>query len=113
MCVLSTIISAIGVLGKQSSGTKTKKDSFELSFRVGGLSSESDEDPGQQFEWISKPGLKIGDEIVVRILDVEHADDPIKSQLKQPLNVGEREKKWWRHCRDYYFKYKDKYENNG
>lgn len=113
MCVLSAIISATGVLGKESAGTKTKKESFELSYRVGGLSSESGEDPGQHFEWISKSGLKIGDEILVRIIEAKNTDAPINSKPEQPLNVAEREKNWWKQCRDYYLKHKDKYEKNG
>ncbi|MCP3876573.1 MAG: hypothetical protein GY699_25980 [Desulfobacteraceae bacterium] len=113
MCVLSTTINALGVLGNKSAGTKTIKDSFELSYSVGGLSSESDEDPGQHFQWISKPELKIDDEILVRIIEVKSADAPISSKPTQPLNVAEREKKWWEQCRDYYLKHKDKYEKNG
>ena len=78
LCVLNTIIDAVGVLGRDSGGTKTKKADFDLKFSVGGLAASSEEDPGEHVRWVQSRRLKIGDLIEVRVLESNTADKPIK-----------------------------------
>ncbi len=112
LSVLSTIISAVGVLGSTSAGTMTKNESYEISLNVTGLSAPIDESPTQHLAWIPRSELQLGDELFVRVVEIDRADDPSEINEQKSINLAEQERRSWELSRDEYYKYKLKYEND-
>lgn len=112
LSVLSAIVTAKGVLGPKSMGTQTLKEGFEVDIGVGGLASESNEDPGLSVNWCPKTLLAVGDKITVEVIDTESPDPPLQAYPKKPLNLAQRERKGWEMAKEKYFRHKDKYENS-
>lgn len=111
LCVLNTIVDAVGVLGDESAGTKTRKEDYDLHFSVGGLSAASDEDPGEHVCWVQSKKLSVGDIVSVRILDSDNADKPNRLK-KANRELNEKAiREHWEMAREYYYKYKEKYED--
>jgi hypothetical protein len=54
-----------------------------LDFRVGG-SDTSDPSGDQDVAWIEGDGLKVGDDIQIRLLSAESADEPARREPSQP-----------------------------
>ena len=109
LCVLNTIVDAVGVLGSESIGTKVEKEGFALSLHVGGLSARTDDGPGNHLRWISHEAIKVGDEVCIRILEAETADPPAAEKTSREMNDEEVERKCWESARDFYLKHKAKY----
>jgi len=110
MSVLNTIVDAIGKLGPDSPGTKTKKNGYELHLTVGGLASESEEDPGMFLNWCERKLVRIGDEISIQIVETETTDEPVSTKENTPLRTEKRERANWELAKETYFKSRDKYE---
>jgi hypothetical protein len=75
MGVLGAHVGGVGKLGPHSGGTKSAKDAFDLDLWVGGMTSRSRR-PDEHLRWGGRRQLKIGDEVVVRILQSTQADPP-------------------------------------
>ncbi len=112
LCVLNTIVGALGVLGSKSAGTRAKKDSYELNLSISGLSAESHEDPGQHLNWNSKTTINVGDEVSICVVDVECADPPYEEKERGPVDINKRERLNWERAKEHYFKYREKYESD-
>jgi hypothetical protein len=111
LAVLNTIISAVGVLGDESTGTKTQKDDYDLYFTVGGLSSSNDDENGEHVRWLENENLSIGDVVIVRILDSDEADKPKKLKLANAELKEKELREHWEMAREYYFKHRENYED--
>lgn len=110
LAVLSTIVNASGKLGSKSHGTKFEDADYDLSMRVGGLTSR---DEGQEDEhplWVERTQLSIGDVVTVRLVEVSDADAAI-SATSAGENVNEtNERRWYEMAKEAYFELKHKYE---
>ncbi len=93
LSVLNTLVNAVGVLGSDSKGTYKEKDSYELFFHVGGLSSETDNQPGNHYDWAKHYPLQIGDQIQVKIAESHDADPPLKKNLLNAKCQNNKRKK--------------------
>ena len=110
LSVLNTIVGAVGILGSESIGTVSEKDKFQLNVTVGGLSAKSNNEPREHLRWLDQK-IGIGDEISIRVIESNNSDDPLEEK-KVPADELERQKlKSWESARDYYLKFKDKYES--
>lgn len=109
LCVLSAIIGATGVLGPDSGGTKTEKEQADLRLSLSGLGARIDGDPGTHYTWVPPKSLRVGDEILVKILDQEVVDSA-KGEKPSKSNEDLKREAWER-SKKHYFEDKDKYEN--
>lgn len=77
---LSAIVSSRGKLGKTSKGTINIKDKVELDLFVGGLTEESKGKDKEHLRWIRNQKLNVGDEITIKIIDVDIVDAPVSRE---------------------------------
>jgi len=79
LCVLSAIVNATGKLGPKSHGTKFEESEFDLSLRVGGLTSRGNGVEDEHPVWVDQLGLSLGDVVTVRLLDESEADSVVSA----------------------------------
>ena len=77
LSVLSSTISARGVLGGESLGIDSVKDGYRLEASLTGLTSRSLEPKNRHVGWYSSRALKIGDELRLRIVEGTEASEPL------------------------------------
>jgi hypothetical protein len=107
LSVLAAIVNVVGRLGPKSQGAKTKREGLEVTLDVDGLTARESKDD-EHLNW-SRNHLKIGDEISVRILEADSADQP--SERKSDRNVDELvERETFDWAKKKYFELKEKYE---
>jgi hypothetical protein len=110
LAVLSTIVNASGKLGPKSHGTKFEDTDYDLSMRVGGLTSRGDGQEDEHPVWVERTQLSIGDVVTVRLVEVSEADNPV-SATSAGENVNEtNERRWYEMAKEAYFELKEKYE---
>jgi hypothetical protein len=63
----------LSVLTAAVAAVRLKAGAPEIHLQVGGITS------GQHLAWITKQGLKPGDRVTLRVLEVEEADPPVQS----------------------------------
>ncbi len=110
LCVLNTIVDGVGVLGADSAGTKSEKEGYKTSLSVGGLGVTAEDEPGTHYSWVGKQIINVGDEVSIKFLESENAHDPKIVRAYTPEEKEKEMKLRWETSRDYYLKYKDKYE---
>ena len=91
--VLNVIMNCV----HSKAGRRPEEDSH---LTVGGLNGQN-----EHVRWIEQSELHVGDEITVRLVETEHATDPVTRRKRDP----EEEQK---HEHAYYLKLKKKYEGN-
>lgn len=74
LAVLSTIVSACGKLGKKTVPARPGQTSGEVHYSVGGLTSRSDPKKDVHVRWKSIAPLKVGDVLLVKVLETEKVD---------------------------------------
>ena len=110
LAVLSTIVNASGKLGSKSHGTKFEDADYDLSMRVGGLTSRGEGQEDEHPLWVERTQLSIGDVVTVRLVEVSDADAAI-SATSAGENVNEtNERRWYEMAKEAYFELKHKYE---
>lgn len=110
LAVLSTIVNASGKLGPKSHGTKFEDNDYNLSMRVGGLTSRGDGQEDEHPLWVERTELSIGDVVTVRLVEVSEADAAV-SATSAGENVNEsNERRWYEMAKEAYFELRDKYE---
>jgi hypothetical protein len=72
--VLTTSITATGKLGPKTVPFRPDDTGGEIFYSVGGLTRRSDPEKDVHVDWQSIAPLKVGDLIVVKVLDVKKAD---------------------------------------
>lgn len=110
LAVLSTIVNASGKLGPKSHGTKFENNDYDLSMRVGGLTSRGDGQEDEHPLWVERTQLSVGDVVTVRLIEVSDADVPV-SATSAGENINDaNERRWYEMAKEAYFELKDKYE---
>ena len=71
LSVLTAIVTAVGKLGRDSTGAYQREHHYDIELTVGGLTSRAEGSP--------KRALKTGDVVTVRLVEAEAADAPISS----------------------------------
>lgn len=110
LAVLSTIVNASGKLGPKSHGTKFEDSDYNLSMRVGGLTSRGDGQEDEHPVWVERTQLSIGDVVTVKLIEVSDSDAAV-SATSAGGNVDEmNERRMYEMAKETYFDLKDKYE---
>ncbi|MGE0268731.1 MAG: hypothetical protein AB7S78_09800 [Candidatus Omnitrophota bacterium] len=78
---LNAGISAVGTLGKESKGAVYVKDKVNIDIFVGGLTQHR-EKLNEHLRWIKHQKLKCGDEIVIKIIETDQADEPMSREIE-------------------------------
>ena len=81
LAVLTTSITAVGKLGKETVQARPDETKGHIHYSVGGLTSRPNKDKDVHLRWKSVAPLKVGDVIEVRILETEKVDRA-KSRIK-------------------------------
>ncbi len=110
LSVLSAIINASGRLGPESHGTKFEDQDYDLSFRVGGLTSRGDGVEDEHPVWIERSQLSVGDVVSVRFVEVSEADAAVSASSAGGNMNETSERRWYEMAKEAYFELKDKYE---
>jgi hypothetical protein len=101
---LSVVVTAVGKLGPDS--TRANSANMELDLHVSGMTSPPDYSNAEFVTWFRQQ-LAIGDEIVLRLIDVDSADAPTERRL---ANEPNDEQQMFQRCRDVYMRLRAKYE---
>jgi hypothetical protein len=110
MSVLSAVLSASGVLGENSQGTKTEDESYHINLHVGGLTSRKPPETDDHLTWVNQLKVKIGDEVKVRVVENLETSDPIKIKTTDKNVFEDSEKTVFEKIKKEYLRLKDKYE---
>jgi hypothetical protein len=105
--VLNAIVGGVGRLGPQSHPRRPDEPP-ELHLTIGGLTARGPGSEDEHLRWVSHRELKVGDRIVVDVLEATTAD-PVESE--EPAARREHdEREYFEHCRRVYFELRGKYE---
>ena len=107
LSVLTGIVSAVGKLGRKTSGTKANKKGYDLWLTVGGLTGRIDGTPDEHLRWVGRKRLKIGDRVDIRVRKVAVADFPVESS---PAASVKQERLQYKLVKAQYMKLRKKYE---
>lgn len=84
LCVLTTSISAVGKLGKETVPARLDDTGGEIYYSVGGLTARPDPKRDVHLSWKSVARLKVGDVIQVRIVESDTPDRPRSRRKAKP-----------------------------
>jgi len=107
--VISVILSGSGKLGPLTVNRRKDDRERDIKLQVGGLTSRIEEEKDEFLDWVKQQTLEVGDEIHVKVLDIEYADKPVSSKPKKQVN---HERELFEYAKKHYFELRDKYENN-
>jgi hypothetical protein len=108
LSVLTTIVSAVGKLGRESQGAPGSELSHQVELTVGGLTARAASEENQHLDWI-KETLKPGDVVTVRIVEASSADPPKTTQPVQNEATYKQQFEW---AKSFYFDNRDKFERS-
>ncbi len=108
--VLSAVVNAIGKLGSESRATRDNDNEYQLSLRVGGLTSRGDGAEDEHPVWVERDEVSIGDVVTIRLIEVSDADSAVSASSAGGNMIETSERRWFETARDAYFELKDKYE---
>jgi hypothetical protein len=74
LSVLSTIITASGILGAKTVPARTGNVRAEVFYTVGGLTARADPEKDVHLQWKEIAPLQVGDVIRVKVLEAKKAD---------------------------------------
>ncbi|PPD45451.1 MAG: hypothetical protein CTY16_10150 [Methylobacter sp.] len=106
--VLTAIVTATGKLGFSSfphRGDGTRN----IDFRLGGLTTRGEENEDEHFTWLDATELKLGDRILIEIIETDTAHPIIL--VEAPGEVHD-EKSYFEYCKQTYLELREKYEGN-
>jgi hypothetical protein len=106
LSVLTTIVSAVGKLGRESQGAPGPERSHQVELTVGGLTARAVPGENEHLDWI-KETLKPGDVVTVRIVEAASADPP---KTAQPVQNEETYKQQFEWAKSFYFDNRDRFE---
>ncbi len=107
--VMSVILAAAGNLGPLTVERIKRAQERKLTLSAGGITSRSDEDKDEFLDWVMPMDLNIGDDIHVKLLELEEVDKPVFSR---PSKQFDHERELFEYAKKHYFELRDKYENN-
>ncbi|MES2980703.1 MAG: hypothetical protein V4727_00185 [Verrucomicrobiota bacterium] len=107
LCVLHSIVNAVGKLGDL---TKPRGDSDELPdifLSVGGLTRRGNAED-EHLRWTEHQALSLGDEILIKVVEVKEADIPISRMSAKPTHEA-HDKQRYENARNTLLELKEKY----
>jgi hypothetical protein len=110
LSVLNAIVNAVGVLGADSGGTVDDDEGQDVFIHVGGMTSKKTGENDEHLRWLPHHELKVGDEITVKVIEGENADEPAREEPVDEALRDTSERELFESARDYYFKHKDRFE---
>jgi hypothetical protein len=105
--VLSAILSCVGKLGPASVRLNSD-ETQDFTFRLGGLTSRPEGSVDEHLTWLSLKALKVGDTVIVEIIETEHPDPIDRAEEAEKRKTDERA--YFEHCKQSYFEMRKKYE---
>jgi hypothetical protein len=105
--VLNATVSCVGKLGSTSRPVR-EDEAADLFITVGGLTARASDVPDEHLNWVSQKPLKIGDLILVEVLDTPSVDAPISG--KEAVKRKHDEREYFEHCKKVYLSLREKYE---
>jgi hypothetical protein len=96
LAVLSTIVTAVGKLGKKTVPARPDETGGEIHYSVGGLTAREDPKKDVHMNWKSVAPLRVGDVIQVKVLESDKADPPrsrekARRRTDKPSGSGKRQ----------------------
>ncbi|MBC3873023.1 hypothetical protein [Undibacterium flavidum] len=107
LSVLSAILTCSGKLG-DATNPPSGDDTQEFMFRLGGLTSRIDGATDEHLVWVENHDLKLGDKVIIEIVDVDIADSIISGEEAKERAYNEQT--YFEHCKRAYFELREKYE---
>ena len=108
--VLNGMVTAVGKLGRKASGTKAQPRGYDIRLSVGGLTGRQGGIPNEHVRWEEMKKLKVGDEVLIRVLRARVADPPNHSIGTDPKHSERNERQEFKWVRSRYLKLRRKYE---
>lgn len=106
--VLNAIVNCVGKLGDEAwPGRPDEAPDIHLS--LGGLTSRAEGVPDEHVRWVEHRPLKVGDRVLVEVLEADAADPIEAKQASREREEDERE--YFEHCKRTYLELKGKYES--
>jgi len=110
LSVLGAHITGSGKLGHGSRGMKSETEKYEVDLSVGGLTSRPRTKLDEHLRWGSRKSLKIGDEVLIRVLESTVADAPSDSTPADRKRPKITEREVFRMSKEAYFRLRGKYD---
>ena len=107
LCVLNSIVNAVGKLGEHSSPRNDSDDAPDIFLSVGGLTGRSNADD-EHFRWTEHQILSVGDEIRISVLDVTEAELPTSRTFARS-NIEDHDKQRYKNAMNTFLDLQDKY----
>lgn len=112
LSVLTAIVTATGLLGKDTRPTRPDDDGeTNIDFRLGGLTSRAVGVPNEHVVWLENISLSPGDTVTVEVIETESAS-PVVSTSEAEANE-DYERELFKFAKKNYFALRDKYESEG
>ena len=108
--VLTGMVTAVGKLGRKAFGTKAHPKGYDVRLSVGGLTGRQEGTPNEHVRWEEMKKLKVGDEVLIRVLRARVADLPNNSIGADPKHIERNERQEFKSVRSRYLKLRRKYE---
>ena len=113
LAVLSSCVSAVGVLGRKSKGPTKGGKETDIHVHLGGLTSKKDSSQDVHLNWIPHTQLKIGDEVRIRIVKAAKADKPLRKRRPAQRSTRAKSKReMFESAKKYYLEHRAKYERD-
>ena len=108
--VLNGMVTAVGKLGRKASGTKAQPKGYDIRLSVGGLTGRQGGIPNEHVRWEEMKKLKVGDEVLIRVLRARVADPPNHLIGAEPKHSERNERQEFKWVKSRYLKLRRKYE---
>jgi len=108
--VLNGMVTAVRKIRRTSSGTKAQPKGYDIRLSVGGLTGRQGGIPNEHVRWEEMKKLKVGDEVLIRVLRARVADPPNPSIGADPKHTERNERQEFKWVRSRYLKLRRKYE---
>jgi hypothetical protein len=113
MAVLSSCVTAVGVLGRKSKGPTRGGEETDIHVHLGGLTAKKDSSKDVHLNWIPHTQLKVGDEVQIRIVKAAKADKALRNQRPAQRSVRAKSKReMFESAKKYYLEHRTKYERD-
>ena len=108
--VLNGMVTAVGKLGRKASGTKAQPKGYDIRLSVGGLTGRQGGIPNEHVRWEEMKKLKVGDEVLIRVLRARVTDPPKNLIGAEPKHSQRNERQEFKWVKSRYLKLRRKYE---
>ena len=107
LSVLSSIVSAVGKLGRRTSRSKGNRNGYDLWLSVGGLTGRKRGLRNEHLDWTKQRKLKVGDEVRIVVCQVSRAEKPIGRKFSDSKETERHQFEWAKRT---YLRLQKKYE---